>query len=315
MKVFNILHVISKHYKEISIPEKKIIIIKDRNSLHSTTFTFNTIIGRVFFVCYENLIELLKSKIKKRPPLYKSIFVTTARVPGDIYGNLTFGTFVVVFKSGVDKFYLKNKSDYYGLYKSLGEYELNNNIDYLVLNMPRYENLGLLDKSIISGVEKYIGKAKVTYEDTQHLSLVSNLINIFISNRKSIDKNFLKSANLLQEKAKKLGLEFSHGDLWKANIMLDNDKVVLIDFDKAMWFLKGYDFVYLYCMERQLSRDWSVASMLDKVEELFSEYESLYFPSMDYEHFEINLRAVVLLKSAERAVFNNDFDIDSRLLK
>ena len=46
---------------------------------------------------------------------------------------------------------------------------------------------------------------------------------------------------------KVMDMKFCHGDLWSDNIMVNNKKeIVLIDFDKTIYFCKSYDLVYYY---------------------------------------------------------------------
>lgn len=315
MKLNDVIRIIDKYYVNRYQKNRNLILIKTNHTLESIEYSRVKYLKCLILSKLYNVLDTLKATIKKRPSLHKEISLTNTCIPGKISGNFIFGTFVVLGSETVEKFYFKNVDDYLGLYKELYINDCVLHSKTLVLKMPKYNNINEISDVNVKEIIEILDKFEFNYHISNEYDLIKRLDNIFKYNKLPTNKDYLDSAKFLHEKAENIGLKFCHGDLWKDNIMIENSNVKLIDFDKFMWFLPYYDFVYLYLMENVFCNFWSVSSVLNEIEGHLYNYNKTIFPSVDLDIFEINIKAILLLKSAEKYVFDSKFSIDKRLLK
>ncbi|MFK5892766.1 MAG: phosphotransferase [Pseudomonadota bacterium] len=108
---------------------------------------------------------------------------------------------------------------------------------------------------------------------------------------------------------------FCHGDLWKENILLNEDeKTVMIDFDKAIYFCLSYDYVYFYLMRSVLNKRICLEKILlnidyysNLIHQFFEKKCKAKVSSISWEEIRLCIYLFVLLKLTEQDLRQNKY--------
>ena len=336
INVFYIIDTINKYYFEKK-DSKKINAIFVFSKYTATQLAY-----RVNFVniCRTKLnlfghngTELIKSCLRVRTPVFRQMCVLNLLYDGLARIDFSSGTVVVVSSSFVDKFYFKDITYFRFLYTNISTLlsatfkEFSN---FLVITQPRYQilraNYSELDMLI------YAEKMILTLSDSlstctkmnEYFSVaykINQLFMWYLGNTNGID-SYLDICKSLEERTNLSAKRLCHGDLWKENLLEDDTgNLMVIDFDKMVYFSAPYDLVYFYLMNQVLPNVdlLIILANIDKYTNKFMTFLSLEsnikIASNQFCEFKYCIFLFVFIKLVERDLYENNCGNHVYLLK
>lgn len=310
---------IEKYY--CTSKNKKSIFFYNKNDIENFEYSIKNHLIYFKKILLINFIEFFKSKLKKRPALYNKILVVQISFDGKMLGNFINGTFVIIEKDKVIKFYFKDVELYKKVYSALNIGDLRYFENFLVLEMNKYTAIESLNPKLINSIQNILSEISEKlhfYRLEKFLQPEYKIKQLFCNNKYPLNQiyfNYVDRCKKLQNEAKKYGIKACHGDLWKQNILLTKqNEIILIDYDKVMWFSPGYDFVYLYLMENIFNNAWSVNEYMASIDTYYFEYLKFDYPHISLDLFKINATLIILMKALELDISNKNLGYSLRYL-
>lgn len=266
-----------------------------------------------------NFIDVLKSVVRRREGNFRSIHYRQISYDGKIWISIANGTATIVRENEVLKFYFKDQKFFGDLHKqlySLSKYDVEEHADFTLLRMRRLRpiDIDINHADILYGIlpKLYEINRLSIFADTSGevflpVAKISQLFRLYGCYDQENKKQYTNIAQKLQERAIRLGSSLCHGDLWIENVMQDANGYEIIDYDKAIYFVQIYDYVYFYLVS-ELSRGRISLEQLVQKFELYVEKVNLFLRSVSnidlsqasYEKIRACMLLYLLIKLTEK---------------
>lgn len=287
---------------------------------------------------YLRIVELAKLLFKNANILMKAVLKRRSYDPwkpvmgqlaeNDIFsGNIRNGTYVLIKKSLVIKFYFKDLNYFEDLYRNVACPNVRSlacNKDYICVVMEKnqelqeslsYENLQKLTSSRV----KFLNPTDSISEYYTLRYKITQLFSFYGVNDDSLLAKYLEISKQYEElsRSKSHTEHLCHGDMWAGNIMVYKNHLTLIDLDKVFYFCDLYDIVYYFLMtfEKTAIHNFSESGQFDK--KLVTKV-SQFIQNKPYDiEFEVYLciKTMLFIKAVEFNLFNKLLSKDLNYLK
>lgn len=221
--------------------------------------------AKLILRCY-NSIERFKAFVKRRAPVVKQLSIFQLSYAGETRIDLCGGTAVVIGQDVVDKFYVKDIDYFSFLYQNALSFlpmTVCCSQKALVIRQRRYHALGTgySETAILMHVQQITNminqRVPANIKVNHYFSVaykIKQLFELYLGTTQGIEP-YLEICHLLEKQISVSTQALCHGDLWRENIFLDQtNHIVIIDFDKMVYFCRDYDLVYFYLMNRVLPK-------------------------------------------------------------
>jgi len=228
-----------------------------------------------------NMQELARSRLKRRPKVFRRANRFDVMFDGDVSINFVNGTVVVLGRTTVRKFFFKDVDFFVSLYGDIAKYA---GVDKSIsggifsIKQQRYQPIGrnvpgaTLWRGLRTQLDSYHGLADVEFSNGTRFSPRQKLLQLAkfheLEGHRGLE-GYLSVVEQLAARVERSRLALCHGDLWRENIVADaRGRPVAIDFDKTVRFCAGYDGVYFCLMDCMASKRLRIEDLVEALPSL-----------------------------------------------